>query len=425
MSRLFVGFLVLLLLVPQTVRAQTTGKGTKPAPNGKTAPAGSGPKDYSSKNFLLHTDLSEDEAKELLNRLENMLKLISTYWGRPNRQVIECYVVKNLSNWPDGAIDPRGLQSIQDQAGVTSTRKIQSSTGAFVAKSIVYAIADRGTPQHEAVHAYCGQTFGTTGPTWYSEGMAEMGQYWKENDASVNCHAVVVEYIKSTEPKSLNAIVNGNEMTGDSWQNYAWRWALCHLLATNPNYSPKFRPLGIGMLSGQKVSFESVYGPAAKEISFEYLFFLQHVDIGFRADLCAWDWKTKAKHLAGPNPQNSKIKAKGGWQATGCAVKAGTTYEYLAEGKWKFSKDVDEVSADGADDGKGKLVGVLFDPDEYELGQPFDLGSSGEWTPDADGQLFVRCQEPWKDINDENAGTLSLKVKLKGKGTPLANPRGR
>ncbi len=179
------------------------------------------------------------------------------------------------------------------------------------------------------------------------------------------------------------------------------------------------------MLSGQKVSFESVYGGSAKEISFEYLFFLKHFDIGFRADLCAWDWKVKAKPLVGPLPQSSKIKAKGGWQPAGASVKAETAYEYLAEGKWKFAKDADEVTADGADDGKGKLVGVIFDPDLYILGEPFELGVFGEWTAPMDGQLFVRCREDWKDINDENSGTIALKVKLKGKGTPLVNPRAK
>src|SRR5437762_1494004 len=81
----------------------------------------------------------------------------------------------------------------------------------FVAKSLVFAVADRGTPQHESVHAYCGQTFGTTGPLWYSEGMAEMGNYWREGDRSVNIHPGVLEYLRNSPPKSLNDIVNANE----------------------------------------------------------------------------------------------------------------------------------------------------------------------------------------------------------------------
>ena len=105
---------------------------------------------------------------------------------------------------------------------MTTTRRVTCGNQ-FNAKSIVYAIADRGTPRHEAVHAYCGQTFGTTGPLWYSEGMAEMGQYWKPDDPAVNCHPVIVRYIHGSPPKSLNNIVNAEEVTGDSWQNYVWR----------------------------------------------------------------------------------------------------------------------------------------------------------------------------------------------------------
>ncbi len=401
--------------------AQTTksSKATAATANKNTA---AGPRDFRSKNFVIHTDLSDEDAQELLGRLENMVKLISTYWGRPCRQVIECYVVKDLANWPQGSIEPEGLRSIRDGAGVTRTT-VRTNGVNFQAKSIVYAVADRGTPQHEAVHAYCGQTFGTTGPLWYSEGMAEMGQYWKENNSSVNCHPAVVEYIHNTEPKSLNAIVNAEEVTGDSWENYAWRWALCHVLATNPNYAPRFRPLGIGMLTGQKVSFESVYGTMAKEISFEYLFFLQHFDLGYRADLCAWDWKAKFKPLLGAVPITSKIKAKGGWQPTLVTVKSGTQYDFMADGKWRTSKDSDEVSADGADDGRGKLVGVIFDPDGYVLGEPFDLGAFGDWTAPDDGQLFVRANQPWKEIDDEDSGTVTFKIKPTGKGQPFVDPR--
>src|SRR5690606_30887307 len=169
--------------------------------------------------------------------------------------------------------------------GVTAST-VLTRGNSFLAKATVYAGARRGTPQHEAVHAYCSQSFGTTGPVWYSEGMAEMGCYWRENDPAVNCDEVIVRYIRGSEPKSLNEIVNGNETTGDSWQNYAWRWALCHLLANNKNYADRFRPLGLGLLTKQDVSFEQTYGAMAQEIAFEYRFFLQHLERGYRVDLC-------------------------------------------------------------------------------------------------------------------------------------------
>lgn len=54
---------------------------------------------FSSPNFLLHTDLSDEKAEELLDRLETMLELISKYWSRPSAGEIEMFVVKDLNAW--------------------------------------------------------------------------------------------------------------------------------------------------------------------------------------------------------------------------------------------------------------------------------------------------------------------------------------
>ncbi|MBC8114219.1 MAG: hypothetical protein H7062_07570, partial [Candidatus Saccharimonas sp.] len=193
-----VAVLVLAVATPQclaqgTAKDKPTAK-TKPTPRGKAAAeAIPGIRDYTSKNFLLHTDLSPEDAKELLTRLETMLAGISSYFGKPNSQVIEMNVVKNQDNWPPGSIHPDAIESIEGKAGITLSVTIGQRNGLgqtriTAAKSIVWAMADRGTPQHEAVHAYCHQAFGRTGPTWYAEGMAELGQYWRDKDFSVHIH---------------------------------------------------------------------------------------------------------------------------------------------------------------------------------------------------------------------------------------------
>ncbi|MBI1312661.1 hypothetical protein GC176_15320 [bacterium] len=425
MSRCFVAVLVLtgfLLTADSACRAQLSLAKSADREGGQ--PSSVPPRDVRSQNFLLHTDLNDHDAQDLLDRLETMLKLISRYWGQPNRKVIECYVVKDLKNWPAGAItEPNGLASIQRGGGVTKTNATLANGRLVAATSVVYAIADRGTPQHEAVHAYCGQNFGHTGPLWYSEGMAEMGNYWIEDDPHVNCPQSVVEYIHSSEPKSLNEIVNSDEVTGDSWKNYAWRWALCHLLANNPNYRDRFRPLGLALLTGQRTSFEQVYGAMSKEISFEYLFFLEHFDRGYRADLVAWDWKSKFRAPRSSAAVGSKISARGGWQPTRCLVKRDSEYEFSAAGEWQTDAESGLCDADGHGDGTGRLIGVIFSSDVYELGEPFDLGAYGRWTPQSDGQLFVRCQEAWHSIDDDNSGSIDFRIKFADRGRPLADPR--
>jgi hypothetical protein len=388
------------------------------------------PTDYTSPHFLMHTDLSAAEAKELLTRLETMLGLISAYWGKPPSGVIECYVVKDLANWPDGSIpSAQGRAKIEAGAGVTMTQRI-SQGKRFIAKAVVYASADRHTPQHEAVHAYCGQTFGETGPVWYSEGMAEMGAFWKRGETSVNCHPEMVKYLRNAEPKSLNAIVNREEFTGDSWQNYAWRWALCHLLANNPNYADRFRPLGLGLLTEQPVTFELVYGPMATEICFEYLFFLKHFDVGYRADLCAWDWKKKFKPLR-TGTITATVAAKGGWQPTGAIVAQGEQFDFSAEGTWKLAKGGEATSADGVT-GRGKLVGMVMKDFALEgslkledyLSEPFDLGGYGTFTAPQDGKLYVRCSDGFCELAD-NTGSIKVKLKKSGEGQPLPMPKGK
>jgi hypothetical protein len=225
---------------------------------------------------------------------------------------------------------------------------------------------------------------------------------------------VVIDYLRSSPPKSLNEIVNGEEFTGDSWQNYAWRWALCHLLANNTNYSAKFRPLGLALLKKEPTSFEAVYGDMAEEIVFEYRFFLGHLEQGFRADLCSWEWKRKCRLPKGSTVVTAKIKADHGWQPSGALVTGGASYDCSASGTWQTSKDGAAVSPEGAEqNGAGRLLGVVMsdnDGKNFKLGEPFELGSKGTFKAAADGKLYLRCQDSWGELAD-NKGTLTVKIK--------------
>ncbi len=395
-------------------------------------PASRAPTDFKSAHFLIHTDLASKEAHDLLNRLEIMLGLISKYWGHPPTGTIECYVVKDLAAWPAGSLPAEGHAKIREGAGVTVVQTLHQGNKTVAAKAIVYAkygtdplagggvAADRGTPQHEAVHAYCGQTFGHTGPLWYAEGMAEMGRYWRQGDTSVNCDPIVIDYIRSQAPKPLAEIVADETANGkpDSWQNYAWRWALCHMLENNPNYSARFRALGLGFLAGQPVSFAESFGSMRSEAAFEYRFFLRHLDQGYRVDLCSWDWKRKFKEPTGGTSVSSRVAANRGWQPSGVVVSDSRQYDYSASGNWQTRKDSKEMTADGQRDGAGKLEGVVMK--DFGLSTPFPLGAYGTFHAPSDGQLYLRCRDAWNELTD-NRGAMNVKIKLTG-ATTLPRP---
>jgi hypothetical protein len=236
-----------------------------------------------------------------------------------------------------------------------------------------------------------------------------MGKYWREGDTSVNCHPVVAKYLRGTPYKGLLEIVNAREVTGDSWKNYAWRWALCHVLENNPNYRERFRPLGLGYLTGQPVSFEQTYGPMAAEIDFEYRFFLQRVDRGYRVDLCSWDWTHK---FAEPSDDKaaitSRVAAGRGWQPSGVLVTANQRYRYTASGNWRLAAGESQLTADGDRAGRGRLAGVIFR--DFALGAPFELGADGSFVAPADGQLFLRCRDDWNALAD-NRGAMTVKIR--------------
>jgi len=358
------------------------------------------PRDLRSAHFLLHTDISDRNARILLDKLETMIALVSQYYGRMPKGIIECYVVRDLANWPPGTIPPEGVAKISEPAGVTLSVTVGNLT-----RSVAFSCHKHGVVQHECIHAYCSQTFGSTGPTWYAEGVAEMGQYWKKNQPAVEIDPVAIDYLKNSPPKRMLDIVAAGQITGDSWRAYAWRWALCHLLASNPNYSGRFKALGLGMMMGQPgASFESVYGPVAREISFEYDQFVKHLDNGYRSDLCAWQWNRKFQYVIGKRYATVKPVAKYGWQASGVKLQSGQSYDYVAKGTWKISPD-EEVDADGNAGGNGRLLGIIMQ--NYELSETLDLGAKGTFVPPSDGDLYLRCREDWSSIAD-NDGTITV-----------------
>jgi len=359
------------------------------------------PRELRSDHFILYTDVSDRSANILLAKLETMFGLVSGYYGARPRGPIECYVVRDLTLWPKDRFEPSVIAKILEPAGVTRTTTLRANR---LTKAVVYSCDRHSVVQHEAVHAFCAQTFGSTGPVWYSEGMAEMGQYWKPGELAVNIDSVVINYLTNAKPKKLADIVKPGQITGDSWQAYAWRWALCHLLASNPNYSKRFKTLGLNMMAGKEDSFEAAYGKVAENISFEYDQFVKNFGNGYRVDLCSWEWKP-CSNLSSNKRLKQIVKPDHGWQATKLKAKKGVSYDFVCQGKWKITAGGDEMTPDGDDSGRGKLIGVILSG--FELGKPFELGEKGAFVAPAEGQLYIRCRDEWTGLGD-NSGKVTL-----------------
>ena len=371
--------------------------------------APSEPREIRSDHFILATDISDRSAQVLLAKLETMYDLVGAYFRAAPKQPILCYVVRDLAQWPEERLKPEGVQKIAEGAGVTIWRTLSRGGRKMKAEAEVYSCPDHSVCQHEAVHAFCALTFGSTGPVWFSEGMAEMGQYWKPDQLAVNIDPTVIRYLQNVKPKKMADIVAAGQITGDSWQAYAWRWALCHLLANNPNYAKRFKTLGLNLMNERgNDNFTEAFGPVAENISFEYDQFVQNFGNGYRVDLCVWDWRTPSKPLSKSKKIKANVEARAGWQATRLRAVKDTSYDFSAEGSWGIGKGTEDLSADGSPAGEGRLVGTLMN--EFELSAPFELGSAGTWIAPSEGQLFVRCQDAWTELED-NSGSVKLTIK--------------
>jgi hypothetical protein len=276
-------------------------------------------------------------------------------------------------------------------------------------KALVYSVAKPGTVLHEAVHAYCGQTFHTAGPLWYAEGMAEVGQYWRPEDRAVRSPQVIVKYLRTSDRVPASRIVSDAAATGDSWQAYAHRWALCHFLMHNPNYAERFKTLGRGYLRESKDSFAEVFGSASEQLEFEYRFFVDRLDLGVRADLIAWDWSKEFAPLSEAESISTRVLAARGWQPTGVRVEARQEYQFSASGKWSVDGKGQMFTAAGDTSGRGRLIGVVVQ--DRQLGKPFALGEKGKFRASTSGDLYLRCQDDWHSLGD-NEGELGVTLRL-------------
>jgi hypothetical protein len=399
---------------------------------------------FQSPHFRLHTDVSRDAASQLLQRMELALRHSTRYWGKPSRGQFECYVAKNVAAWSDEAL-PHPLARLWIGAvGGATTRHALHLGRTNASRITIFASTQPGVVEHEVVHAYCCQVFGTTGPDWYKEGMAQYLSYALDAEQGVQCPPDVLTAIQQGPAKTIDQVVGEGAFTNGAvrsldrllasrddpqrpvrladwsveatdevaglYKPYCWSWAVCHFLVNNPNYAGQFRQLGRRYLSDEPAgSTGAIRFPP--EAAFEFSQFIEHLDVGYRTNLCAWEWDRRPQPLRHQRTISRRVKAARGYQATGLAVRAGQRVAYRALGQWSTGPDAVSITADGTEDGTGRLIAVLFH--EYRLSEPFELGTSGTFSAPGPGHVYVRCRDHWNGLAD-NAGAVTLKFTSAG-----------
>jgi hypothetical protein len=370
--------------------------------------------------------------------MEKTLDAAERYWHQPLRGAIECYVVKNLSNWPDGSLPHPTARVLIGHVGGATVVKRAGAGRHRRAKAIIFASTAAGVAEHEIVHAYCGQTFGAIGPDWYKEGMAQMLTYRVGEGEGIKCPPRVLKAVQSGQRRPLSGILTAgafsNELSKsldrklnkpdislnlvplEDWtkedvrslqqlhQTYAWSWLACHMLDENPNFQTRFRCLGESYLNNRADSRGNLFDALAHEMEFEFRFMVDRIADGYRVDLCRWDWNKRFRPINSRCDVRVRVRSARGYQASGLIVAAGQRYRYQADGSWQLSENAVPVGAKGDQYGWGALEGVIMD-NNYQLSQPFLLRNRSQFVAPNSGRLYLRCRDQWNQIAD-NKGDL-------------------
>jgi hypothetical protein len=401
-------------------------------------------REYRSARLFVRTDLSEADAALLYERLEETLRFASRYWGRKSKGQIECYVAHDLTAWTDAQLPHRLSRVIIKGVGGATVPRVVGNGKQARNQPTVFASSKPGVAEHELIHAYCIHTFGSSGPEWYKEGMAEMVVNRCSRESGIRCSAEQFDTLRSKPTlgiskilasgtagkrisKSLQQMLNDPTMRGqhvsvDAWttvhdddvvlarEEYLHSWAFCYMMLHNPNYSKRFRSLGNVFIQDQRNAFDDIFGSVRHRIDFEYELFLNHAKDGYRVDLCAWDWNPNFTKLTSGESNKTRIHACKGFQTSGVTVTSGRRYKYKADGQWTLTSGADPMDANGDRNRNGQLVGIILN--DRTLSKPFQLGISGTLRPTTSGKLYLRCQDAWNEIAD-NAGQVSVTITRK------------
>jgi hypothetical protein len=185
------------------------------------------------------------------------------------------------------------------------------------------------------------------------------------------------------------------------------------MLHHNANFADRFRTLGEEYLSQKDTSFERHFAAMRSELLFEYLFFLKHVDVGYRADLCGWDWQRRFRTLDERREIGARCLAKRGWQASGLHVTEGSSYAFHATGEWRLTNVGQLLSASGDQLGSGRLTAVVLH--DFGLSDPIPLGKAGTFVAPISGRLYLRCVDGWNKLAD-NDGEVIVRFRYPGAG---------
>ena len=290
---------------------------------------------------------------------------------------------------------------------------------------------------HEGTHGFMNAIFGTCGPPWYGEGMAELlGTHrWHGGRLTLNWTPTsreevpmwgriraVKDAVAQNRVPSLADVIAYKVNAHRRAEPYAWCWAAATLLDRHPDYQERFRKLS-RLLNGPDFSdrFVALVGDGWDALSEQWRVFVVNLEYGHDVPRTVLDL-SPGEPISGAGA-DATVAADRGWQNTGLRLQAGVTYRLTAQGRYQIA---DEPRTWWCEPGgvsiryyRGLPLGILMAavrPDEVHqsgprpLVRPSAIGLGSALTPEKAGTLHLRINDSPGEL-DDNRGSLSVEIR--------------
>ena len=296
---------------------------------------------------------------------------------------------------------------------------------------------------HEGTHWFMARKFGTAGPPWMMEGMAELlaTHHWRAGQLEMGIIprsrdevplwgriSLIQQQLSDGLAPSLETILRYDNRAHQNTDAYAWSWAAVVFMNNHPSTQNAFQKLFDGRATNIRIRNDDTPTRQLLRslqnrmplVRAEWSAMLTGLDYGFVPDRELVDLDHRSQPL--DRPATLKIDASKGWQTTSIQVAQGQTFEVNATGRFVVGTEGKPwlCEADGVTIRyhQGQPLGKLLlaiagsidkKPEFSELLTITPIGKQAKVTAASSGQILLRVNETGRDL-DDNSGSLSVTI---------------
>jgi hypothetical protein len=380
-----------------------------------------------SKHVTLYTDLPSDAEVDSLPAVFDLaFPQWCRYFGQDAAKLaawrMNAFVIKDKAKFEANGMLPSDLPDFPNGYARDNELWLYEQKSAYYRRHLFL---------HEGTHGFMFHVFGTCGPPWYMEGMAELLGTHKLKDGKLELlHfpqsrgevpylgriKLVKEDVAKGRAMSLDAILAFDGGAHRRTEAYAWCWAATIFLASHPAYRDRFAEL-YKLLATDDFNrrVRAAYAEDWNNLAIEWREFVETIEYGHDIPRCLVRFAESA-----PVPATGtivKLRCDAGWQQSGLKLEAGKTYRIRGKGRYQIAKTDKPWPAEPNGvtirywRGRplGMLLGAVLDDKGEGLGEIIEIGLDHTFTARRSGALYLKVNDSPGELGD-NLGTLLVHI---------------